>query len=69
MYFLKTELPKMKSFHLEQKADTVSPCNHRVGVLSTGQEGGNVDRRMRETVECLVLSWWQCAVVVTLTHL
>lgn len=39
LYFLKTGLPKMKSFHLEQKFHTVHVCNHTVDVLSAKTRG------------------------------
>lgn len=37
---------------------------HSGCVKCKDKRGGNVEGRMRETVECLVLSWWQCAVAV-----
>lgn len=54
----------MKSLDLEQKTDTVHPCNHTEDVLSArarGWEHGGEDER-NSRMSCL--SCWQCAVMV-----
>lgn len=73
LYFFKTGLPKMKSFPLEQKIDTVHLCSHAVNVLSTRtrgwEHGGEDERNSGMSCPLLVAMCSGGTVPVKLTHL